>query len=290
MVYCINRIFTCQETKTPESGAGAQNLDSDEKRDTELTKEKQDTLFVGSLEKGMRILSVFDERHSALGLTEIAALTGLDKSAAQRLTNTLHKIGYLNKDPASRRYGPSLKFLELGNAYLWSDPLVQLAMPKLIELGRKLGERVNVARLDGHEIVYVIRIPTQLTSFGAMIAGRRLSALTTSSGRAMIACFAPEERKKAVETWPITAVTSKTTLDRAKIAAAIEEAAACGYGLTQSENILNEIGIAAPILASDRRPVATVQCSVSSLKWSIEKVRSEIAPHLIEVANSIHLP
>ncbi|MCA1490726.1 IclR family transcriptional regulator [Sinorhizobium alkalisoli] len=255
-----------------------------------MIKEKQDTLFVGSLEKGMRILSVFDERHSALGLTEIAALTGLDKSAAQRLTNTLHKIGYLNKDPESRRYRPSLKFLELGNAYLWSDPLVQLAMPKLIELGRKLGERVNVARLDGHEIVYVIRIPTQLTSFGAMISGRRLSALTTSSGRAMIACFAPEERKKAVETWPITALTSKTTLDRAKIAAAIEEAAACGYGLTQSENILNEIGIAAPILAGDRRPVATVQCSVSSLKWSIEKVRSEIAPHLIEVANSIHLP
>jgi IclR family pca regulon transcriptional regulator len=148
---------------------------------------------------------------------------------------------------------------------------------------------VNVARLIGNEIVYIIRIPTQLTSFGAMIAGRRLSALTTSSGRAMIACLSTAERTHAAETWPITALTPKTTLDRAKIAAAIEDAAACGYGLTVSENILNEIGIAAPILAADGRPVAAVQCSVSSLKWSIEKVRSDIAPHLIEVANSIHL-
>ena len=259
------------------------------KRDTGLSKEKQDTLFVGSLEKGARVLGAFNERHSTLGLTEIASLTGLDKSAVQRLTNTLHQIGYLNKDPESRRYRPSLKFLELGNAYLWSDPLVQLAMPKMIELGRKLGERVNVARLDGHEIVYIIRIPTQLTSFGAMIAGRRLPALTTSSGRAMIACLDEGERKEAVETWPIVALTPKTTLDRKKIAAAIEDAAACGYGLTQNQNILNEIGIAAPILAADGRPMATVQCSISSLKWSIERVRKEIAPHLIEVANSIHL-
>ena len=99
-----------------------------------MSKEKQDTLFVGSLEKGARVLSAFNERHSTLGLTEIASLTGLDKSAVQRLTNTLHQIGYLNKDPESRRYRPSLKFLELGNAYLWSDPLVQLAMQAVLTL------------------------------------------------------------------------------------------------------------------------------------------------------------
>ncbi|SOC06532.1 IclR family transcriptional regulator [Stappia indica] len=255
-----------------------------------MPREKQDTLFVGSLDKGLRVLSLFNEHHTVLGLTEIAELAGLDKSAAQRLTNTLHKTGYLNKDPESRRYSPSIKFLELGNAYQWADPLVQLAMPKAIELGRSLGERVNVARLAGQEIVYVIRIPTQLTAFGAMVAGRRLSALTTSSGRAMIARLSEEERKVAVATWPIKPLTPKTTTDRAKIGEAIEEAVAYGYGLTHSENIMNEIGIAAPIMSGDGRPVATVQCSVSSLKWSVERVRGELAPHLIEVANSIHLP
>ncbi|MCR4265254.1 IclR family transcriptional regulator [Nitratireductor sp. ZSWI3] len=254
------------------------------------TREKQDTLFVGSLEKGMRVLSAFNEHHTALGLTDLANLTGLDKSAVQRLANTLHKTGYLHKDPESRRYSPALKFLELGNAYLWADPLVQLAMPKLIELGRKLGERVNVARLDGTEIVYIIRIPTQLTAFGAMVAGRRLSALTTSSGRALVSCLDPAARKEAVETWPVRVMTSKTTLDRSKIAQAVEEAAACGYGLTVSENIINEIGIAAPIPSERGRPVATVQCSVSAMRWTVDRVREEIAPHIIEVANSIHLP
>ncbi len=255
-----------------------------------MPKEKQDTLFVGSLEKGMRIMGAFGERHSELGLTELAGASGLDKSAAQRLTNTLYKIGYLNKDPETKRYRPSLKFLELANAYLWSDQLVQFAMPKLIELGQRLGERVNAARLDGTDVVYVIRIPTQLTSFAAMMVGRRLPALTTSSGRAMIARFDPETRRRAVETWPLIQATPRTTLDRAKIADSIEQAVVDGYAITESENITNEIGIAAPILSGDGRPVAAVQCSVSALRSDIERMRKEIAPYLIEVANSIHLP
>lgn len=253
-----------------------------------MGKRAQDTLFVGSLEKGMRVLSAFDQNHTSMGLTEIAERAGLEKSAAQRLSNTLHKIGYLNKDAETRRYSPSLKFIELANAYWWADPLIQLAMPKLIALGQKFQERVNLARLDGHDIVYVIRSPTQLTRFEAMIAGRRLSALTTSSGRAMIARFSEAERKKAIKTWPIAALTPKTTRDRAKIAAAIEDAVVCGYGLTENESMLNEIGIAAPILANDGRPIAAVQCSVSNLKWTLDKVRRDIAPRLIEVANSFN--
>ena len=254
-----------------------------------MSKREQDTLFVGSLEKGMSVLSAFGQSHTAMGVTELAERTGLEKSAAQRMSNTLHKIGFLNKDPETRRYSPSIKLLELANAYLWSDPLVQLAMPKLIDLGHAFDERVNLARLDGQDIVYVIRIPTQLTRFEAMIAGRRLSALTTSSGRAMIARFDEPERRKAIKTWSIVALTPKTTRDRSKIAAAVEEAAKLGYGLTRDESMLNEIGIAAPIHSHDGRPVAAVQCSVSGLKWTIDKVRREIAPRLIEVANSINL-
>jgi IclR family transcriptional regulator, pca regulon regulatory protein len=255
-----------------------------------MREQKQDGLFVGSLEKGMRILAAFTERHSEMGFLELVEATGLEKSAAQRLINTLHKTGYLSRNPDTRRYSPSLKCLELANAYLMLDPLVQSAMPKLVELGHSLNERVNAARLDGTDIVYVIRIPTQLTSFAGMIVGRRLPALTTSSGRALIACFDPETRKHCVETWPIKQATPRTTLDRRQIAEEIERAVSDGYAVTEGQNIINEIGIAAPIFTINGQPVAVAQCSVSALRWSVERVRSEIAPRLIEVANSIQLP
>ena len=253
-------------------------------------KQKQDTLFVGSLEKGLRIMGAFNAHHTELGLTEIAAIVGLDKSAAQRFTNTLHRVGYLEKDPESRRFRPSLKFIELAAAYLWSDPFVQLAMPKLIELSRDLGERVNAARPEGSDVIYVIRIPTQLTAFSAMLVGRRVQALSSSSGRIILANFDEERRREALETWPIDQITPRTITDRALIAREVEEAAARGYGIAMNQNIINEIGIAAPVFNKSGEVAGTVQCSVSSLRWSPERVHAEIAPRLMEVANSINLP
>jgi hypothetical protein len=62
---------------------------------------KQNTLFVSSLAKGLRILEAFDEEHQALSLGDLGRRTGLDKSATQRLANTLHLTGYLSKDEAT---------------------------------------------------------------------------------------------------------------------------------------------------------------------------------------------
>ena len=254
-----------------------------------MTTAKQDTLFVASLAKGLTILNAFGERRPEMSLSEIIQATELEKSACQRLTNTLHRTGFLLKDPATKRFRPALKCLELAAAYAWADPLVRLMMPKLIDLGHALGERVNAARLDGTDIVYIIRIPTQLTNFGGMIVGRRIPALTTAAGRAMIARMGPEARRAAAETWPLVAATHETLLDRELIAQEIERAAREGCALATSQNILNEIAVAAPVLARDGTPVAAVQCSVSAPKWSGDRVRAELAPQVMDVANSFNL-
>ncbi|OZB09623.1 MAG: IclR family transcriptional regulator, partial [Marinobacter sp. 34-60-7] len=81
---------------------------------------KQNTLFVGSLAKGLRLLRAFDETHTELSLGDLAQRTGLDKSAVQRLANTLHIEGMLDKDPITRRFRPSHAWLELAYAYYWS--------------------------------------------------------------------------------------------------------------------------------------------------------------------------
>ncbi|WP_193370368.1 IclR family transcriptional regulator [Pelagibius marinus] len=257
------------------------------KRSAAKSGAKQNTLFVGSLAKGLRVLEAFDEEHQALSLADLSRLMGMDKSATQRLTNTLHMTGYLLKDEATKRFRPSHKFLEMAYAYSWSDPVVQLAMPKLIELSGRLGETVNMAEFSGSDIVYVIRIPCQRTGFGATLVGRRLPALSTSSGRAMLAALPPAERKICIKNWPIRKATAQTILDRAAIARIIDEAAEKGFAIAQGEFMINEIGVAAPVIGADGRPVATVQCSVSAYHWTPKKVEREIVPLLLDTANAI---
>ncbi len=250
-------------------------------------KTKQDTLFVGSLAKGLRLLRAFDEAHCELSLVELAHRTGLDKSATQRLANTLHLEGMLDKDPVTRRFRPSHAWLQMAYTYYWSDPLIGQAMPKLIGLSQDLGETVNLAELSGDHIIYVSRLPCKRTYFAATINGRRLPALSTSAGRAMLATCPEDERRSAIETWPITPFTPGTTLDRAEIAASVEEAARDGFAIATGQMILTEIGVASPIIGHDGRALAAVQCSVSAHTWTKERIVAEILPKLQDTANAI---
>ncbi|NUH63949.1 IclR family transcriptional regulator [Sulfitobacter sp. S0837] len=248
---------------------------------------KKNTLYVGSLAKGLRLLRAFDESHTELSLVELSARTGLDKSAVQRLTNTLHIEGMLDKDPATRRFRPSHAWLELAYAYYWSDQLVGQAIPKLIDLSQEIGETVNLAELSGDHIIYVSRLPCQRTYFAATVVGRRLPALSTSAGRAILSTFSPEDRAEAIDTWSLKPFTARTTLDREVIRRNINETAQQGFAISSDQMILSEIGVACPITGPDGRALAAVQCSVSAHTWTRARIEAEILPALQDTANAI---
>lgn len=248
---------------------------------------KQNTLFVGSLAKGLRLLRAFDETHTELSLVELAERTELDKSAVQRLANTLHLEGMLDKDPVTRRFRPSHAWLQLAYAYYWSDQLVGHAIPKLIDLSQEIGETINLAELSDDHIIYVSRLPCQRTYFAATVIGRRLPALSTSAGRAIISTFSPEDRETAIATWPLKPFTTRTTMDRDAIRRSIDESVEKGYAISTGQMILSEIGVACPITGPDGRAFAAVQCSVSAHTWTHERIESEILPLLQDTANAI---
>lgn len=249
--------------------------------------EKQNTLFVSSLAKGLKILRVFDESATELSLSDLVKLTGLEKSAVQRLANTLHLEGMLDKDPATKRYRPSHAWLEMAYAYFWSNPLVRLAMPKLIELSHQLDATVNLAELSGDHILYVSRVPGRKGQFASMLVGRRLPALSTAAGRAILSTLPKDQRDTFVETWPLKQMTPLTTMDRSSISQCIDEAEIAGYSMTHDQAIFQQTGIAAPIKGPNGQALAAIQCSVSTHLWTFERIQQEILPHLIEAADGI---
>lgn len=246
-------------------------------------------LYVASLAKGLRILRAFDETATALSLSELVHRTGLDKSAAQRLANTLHVEGFLEKDAVSRRFSPSLVWLELAHAYYWSDPLVAAAMPKLIDLSKGIGETVNLARLRDTDLIYVSRLPSKRSSFGAITVGRCLPAIMTAAGQAIVATWPFEARAEACRDWPIKRFTDRTVLDRDEICGCVAAAARQGYAITQEQVLFGETSIAVAIRGPGGLAAAAVQCSVSSHSWTLSSITAEIVPAIVDAANSISL-
>ncbi len=249
-----------------------------------------DTLFVGSLEKGFRVLEAFRKAKTPLGITEIAHLTGFDKSTAQRFSNTLHKLGYLEKDSGTRRYRPAIGLLDLSFTYLAQNHLAESAVSRLIDASKKFDTTVNLCEMTGTDIIYTLRIPHEKTNYMATIPGRRMPAYCTSSGTVMLAFMPEREAIDIVDRSTKTAITPHTITRRDAILERISMAREQGYGIGIQQSIMNEISVAAPVLDQTGRAIAAVQIPAYMPAWTEEDVRQKLAPLAMETARAISEP
>ncbi len=253
---------------------------------------RPDTLFVGSLAKGFAVLQAFrsgQREHGLadLGLSEIARLSGLDKSTAQRFTNTLVELGYLEKDLRTRRYRPAIKLTEFYYTYLVSNRLAEIAMPRLIEASNVYGTTVNLCEPSGTSVTYTIRVPHQKAFYRATIPGRSMPAFCTAPGHAILATRTDEEVDQVLAASEIKPMTNKTITDLQKIRSLINQTRDDGYAITVEQSLPHEISTAAAILNSERRAVAAVQIPVYMPHWTVEAVREKVVPLILETARAV---
>ena len=190
---------------------------------------RPDALFVGSVAKGFAVLHAFRRGQRELGLrdlslSQISEISGLDKSASQRFTNTLVELGYLEKDVRTRRYRPAIKLIDFYYTFIMSNRLAEIAMPRLIEASRTLGTTVNLCEADGTDVVYTLRVPHEKAFFRATIPGRRMPAFCTGPGIAILAHRPPEEVEAVLAASDMRPITEWTITEPKKVRKRIENA------------------------------------------------------------------
>lgn len=246
-------------------------------------------LYVQSVEKAMRVLTAFDGTKRHLSLSEIAALTGLDNSAAQRFTHTWTALGYLVKNPATRMYELSPRLLDFTYHYLASSELVQRAMPVLQQLARETEEVCNLTVADGRDIVFVARFVSRNVINPNVIVGTRLPAYCTAPGLAMLAHATAEEIDAVLDASELIKHTPQTVTDPRKIKARLAKIRAAGYAHTESELYPDDISTAAPVIDGQGRPIGALNISVARTRWSAGD-EPRYANLLREAAQSISAP
>ena len=113
----------------------------------------------GSLRRGLTLLTCLGQASRPLGLSELAATSGMDKATTYRLAQTLVDTGFLTQDAATRSYSLALKILDLGFATLASMDVRTLALPYMRELADQFdGASVSLTVLDGADVLYIERI------------------------------------------------------------------------------------------------------------------------------------
>lgn len=249
--------------------------------------ERDSRYFIEALNRGLRILEVFSEETPQLTLAEIVEAVGLDKSTAFRFVYTLQTLGYLERDPDSKRYRPGLKVLMLGYTALNSLGIAQLARPYLKELSEKTDEATNMALRDGTEIVYVVRIsPMQIVNVNLRV-GSRLPAHCTSMGKALLANLSRETLRDLLGDGPYEALTPKTITELDALTADLDRVRRQGYAVSDEELVVGARSLAAPIRRTNGDVVAAINVSVSSARLSRQEMEERFAGAVVETAQRI---
>lgn len=240
--------------------------------------------YVQSFARGLQVIRSFDAAHPAQTLTEVAQRTGLTRAGARRILLTLAGQGYVQADGRHFRLTP--RILELGFAYLSSQPLWHLAEPVMQRLAETVHESCSMAVLDGAEIVYLSRVPARKIMSINLGVGSRLPAYCTSMGRVLLGGLGAQERQACLGEGPMPARTPATLTQVSEILAAIDHTREQGWCLVADELEQGLTSLAAPIEDRSGRVTAALNISANS-GTPRETLMTKALPALRQAAQDI---
>jgi IclR family pca regulon transcriptional regulator len=244
-----------------------------------------------SLERGLSILSAFRSGRPLLGVSELGREIGLSRSTTHRYVSTLAALGYLQQDGMTKKYRLGPRVLDLGFSAMNSMELREVAAPHLRSLSDQTGFTVNMAILDGQDIVYVERCRS--TQAGQreidlnLHVGARLPAYCTSLGKVLLAFLPDEERERALATVHFARRGPNTITTRRALAAELERVRADGFAINNQELAYGLRSIAAPVLSREGHAVAAINLAVHSSMVSLEDLAARLSPPLRQTAADV---
>ena len=248
---------------------------------------EKDRNYVASIVKGMKVFSLIVNSNRAVGITQIANSLNLSIGTVQRVTNTLHKLGYLRKDENTQGYILGHKAWGLGLSIIKDIDIKQIAHPYLEELSREINETVNLAILDDAEIVYLDRIKTEQIININLSIGSRLPLHCTSMGKSLLAFLPKDELFELLDKIDLKPITPNTITDKGRLLEELQKVRQRGFSVNNMELDIGLRSVAAPVRGESGRVIAAVNIAVPSSRTTFEELKTRLAKKVIDVTRII---
>ena len=244
-----------------------------------------------SLERGLAILSSFRAGQPLLGVSELARGVGLSRSTAHRYIATLAALGYLQQDAGSRKYRLGPRVLDLGFSAINSMDLREVAAPHLQALSDETGHTVNMAVLDGADIVYIERCRTarqgQREIDLNLHIGSRLPAYCTSLGKVLLANLPDEALGDTLRQVELLQRGPNTLTARDTLLKELERVRTEDLATNNEELAYGLRSIAAPIRSQTGDVVAAINLAAHRSMVSFDALVARLGPPLRRTAAEI---
>lgn len=243
------------------------------------------SLLIEGLGKGLRVIEAFTDDWPRMTATEAGHRTGMTRTAARRYLMSLVHFGYADTDGKHYWLMPSV--LRLGQSYLEAARLPRLVQPFLQRLSMQTGETANLAVLDGHEVVYLVRSNSpRIISIGFHV-GARMPAHVVSPGLAVLSTY----DEPALDAWlaehNFARFTNNTMTDAAGFRAAVKLAEQRGYGWAEQYVDVGLCGLAVPLTDRKGRCVGALSMTFQAHVYPGDSCLTRLLPAIQEAAHTL---
>jgi IclR family transcriptional regulator, acetate operon repressor len=189
---------------------------------------------IESVDNALRLLSLF-RTITALRVKDAAEALGVATGTAHRLLTMLVYRGYVTQDPITRLYRPGVMLLSIGLEAARRSDRRAAARPYLEELGAKLDETVQLARLEASQVLFLDAVESTRTLRVTARTGTLHPAHCTSAGKALLAEL---PRERIVDLYPEEALprpTSHSIATRSELLLQLETSRERGFATNFGE-------------------------------------------------------
>jgi DNA-binding IclR family transcriptional regulator len=244
--------------------------------------------FSKSLEKGLKILALFNRATPVFTQSEIARNLGLNTTSTYRYINTLVELGYLEKDTKTKEIRPSSLCLLFCNNLMRATDHLKMIKEVVDRIHSENNISIDVAFVVDDTIVHIYHREAAETLTYRLPDYSKNCLHNTALGKAYLSSLPDDLIAEKIDTMILVAKTEKTIEDKDALAAELKKTKTRQYALSEEEYLAGLIAIGAPLYDPiSGKGVGAVSFDFSVLQHSAGEIKAKYGDMIRETARSL---
>ena len=246
-----------------------------------------DQYFSKTLDKGLRVLALFNEQNPVHSQTEISKLLGINMTSTYRLINTLVQLGYLQKDKETKKLRLGLTSLALAATHLRTFDVHRVIRSLVDDVHEKHGVTVDVALVVDNALMIVYRRAGDGTLTYRLPSVNR-SWHTTSLGKAYLAFQDEPAREEKISQLSLEQKTPNSIVTRDRLLDELAETRQRGYAISNEEFLVGLITMGAPLLSPETGlAIGAVSFDFLTIQQTVASMARDFSKPLLTLARDL---
>ena len=238
------------------------------------------TYNITSVQRCLRLLSLFSEAPGGLSATEVTKRSGLPVSTVHRFLVNLQDAGFLDCT-ARGKYHLGIACFSIGHAALGQLDIRRLSLPYLQALNQHTRETIHLTVRQGQTAVYVEKLdsPEHLRIFSRI--GALVPLYCTAVGKVLLAFMPQAELETTLSQIEPRRLTANTIASRQELEQHLRRVRKAGHAFDLEEHEPHIRCVAAPIWDHTGAVNASLSLTAPAGRMAVPRLR-QLAPLIQE--------